>query len=160
MTLHDRNAHRSPPRSWSLRLRERYESKKREDEPAQTGKIWEAGAEQPARVSTAPSSESSEVGWRGSTHHSQGGTQPHCVGLTPSYPQLADLLPPAARVVEATDGLHSAVGGGEGQDRLPPLWLRGGRGGSNGTFRKRRKRDVGQNGAVPTVQHSGGLHHH
>lgn len=41
------------------------------------------------RVSTASSSKSSEVGWRGSTHHSQGRTQPHCMGLTPFYPQTS-----------------------------------------------------------------------
>lgn len=48
-------------------------------QPRLIRKIWEVGAEQPARVSTAPSSNSSEEGWR----QSRAGALKHTARVSP-----------------------------------------------------------------------------
>lgn len=48
-----------PPRERGVKAR-----RGKMSQPRLIRKIWEVGAEQPERVSTAPSSNSSEEGWR------------------------------------------------------------------------------------------------
>lgn len=107
-----RGARLSPPQSSSLQRRERCESKKRQDKPAWADKEdWEVRAEQPAMVSTTPSSNSSEVEWRRSR---AGGVKRFtCVSLHPIH-----ILP----------AIPNKGGGGlqwppwQGKDWLPHLW--------------------------------------
>ena len=86
----------------------------RMSQPGLIRKIWEAGAEQPARVGTHSSA--SKVGWRGSVHAAEQ-RDPSALHMSCSVLPTA-LLPTPARVVEK--GIDSTQG--PGKDRLPLLW--------------------------------------
>lgn len=86
-------------------------------QPRLIRKIWEVGAEQPARVGTAPSSNSSEEGWR----QSRAGALKHA-----SRPVLPEAFLPSPERV-AKQGINGPM---QGEGLASPLQLWEGTGGS------------------------------
>lgn len=107
----ERGTHRSPPQSRSLRPRERCESKKREDEPAQADKEdLGSGGRAAGEGRHHAKLQLKRGGMEGQRPRSRAEGPKRFARLALSYLQPTALLPSPARVVE--EGIDGPHGGG------------------------------------------------